>query len=222
MTDRTSTLEPRPNAQAGGGRLELAVVVVISVAGLVTSFAGYEASLWNREQAIAFGLAGAHRVVGTRAALDASVTRTMEVDLFSAWMEAKVAGKSSLATDYERRFPPELKSAFNEWLAQRPFENPEAAPSPFRLSTYRQQGLTDADRLDAKAQAEFEAGQRASATSASFTRSSVILAMSMFFGGIGQVFKARYLRLALGAMTFISCGLGLAQIFTLPVLSLHP
>jgi hypothetical protein len=26
----------------------------------------------------------------------------------------------------------------------------------------------------------------------------------------------------LGAMAFICCGLGLAQVFTLPVLSLHP
>ncbi len=221
MIERPSTLAPRPNGQADRGRLELAVVVVISVAGLATSFAGYEASLWNREQAIAFGRAGGDRVVGTRAALDASVARTMAVDLFSAWMEAKAAGKSELAADYERRFPPELKPAFDDWLAQRPFENPKAAPSPFRLPAYRQQGLTEAERLDAKAQAEFEAGQRASAISASFTRASVILATSMFFGGVGQVFKARYLRIVLAAMTFISCGLGLAQMFTLPVLSLH-
>jgi hypothetical protein len=221
MTDRTPALEPRPNGGAGGGRLELAVVVIISVAGLATSFAGYEASLWNREQAIAFGRAGGDRVVGTRAALDASVSRTMAVDLFSAWMEAKAAGKSDLAADYERRFPPELKPAFDEWLAQRPFENPKAAPSPFRLPAYRQQGLTEAERLDAKAQAEFAAGQRASAYSASFTRAGVILATSMFFGGVGPVFKARYLRMALGAMAFISCGFGLAQVFTLPVLSLH-
>jgi hypothetical protein len=90
------------------------------------------------------------------------------------------------------------------------------------LLAYRQQGLTEAERPDAKAPAEFEAGQRASAISVSFTRAGVILAMSMFFGGIGPVFKARYLRFVLGAMAFICCGLGLAQVFTLPVLSLHP
>jgi hypothetical protein len=221
MIDHRSPLGPGANGQADRGRLELAVVVVISVAGLVTSFAGYEASLWNRELAIAFGRAGSDRIVGTRAALDASVDRTMAVDLFNAWMEAKAAGKSSLATDYEERFPPELKLAFDEWLAQRPFENPKAAASPFRLPAYRQQGLTEAERLDAKAQAEFAAGQRASAISASFTRASVIMATSMFFGGVGPVFKARYLRIVLGAMAFISCGLGMAQMFTLPVLSLH-
>jgi hypothetical protein len=47
------------------------------------------------------------------------------------------------------------------------------------------------------------------------------MATSMFFGGVGPVFRARYLRFALGAMALISCCFGLVQVFTLPVLSLH-
>jgi hypothetical protein len=202
-------------------RLELAVVIIISASALVTSWASYEANLWSRKQTLSYGLSGAHRVMATRAALDASVNRTMEVGLLDAWMAAREAGNQRLATFYERRFPPDFQPAFQEWLAQRPFENPQAAPSPFRLPSYRPAGVSDAQRLEAQASAEFQEGQRSSTVAASFIRGGVILAMAMFFGGVGQVFAARNLRIVMAVMAFLSCAVGLLQIFTLPVLSLR-
>ena len=56
---------------------------------------------------------------------------------------------------------------------------------------------------------------------ASFIRGGVILAMAMFFGGVGQVFAARNLRIVMALMAFLSCAVGLLQIFTLPVLALR-
>ena len=131
-----------PNAIGRGlaHRLEIAVVIIISASALVTSWASYEANLWSRKQAVNYGLSGAHRVMATRAALDASVNRTMEVGLLNAWMAAREARNQRLATFYERRFPPEFEPAFRDWMAQRPFDNPQAAPSPFRLSSYRPPG----------------------------------------------------------------------------------
>jgi hypothetical protein len=201
-------------------RLELAVVIIISVSGLVTSWASYEANLWTRKQAVDYGLSGAHRVDATRAALDASVNQTMEVGLLNAWMAAREARNVRLATFYERRFPTEFALAFRDWMAQRPFDNPQAQPSPFRMPSYRPLGLSKAERLEALATAEFDEGQRSSTIAAAFIRGGVILAMAMFFGGVGQVFGARNLRIAMAVMAFLSCAVGLLQSFTLPALAL--
>jgi hypothetical protein len=211
-----------PNAISRGlaHRLELAVVIIISASGLVTSWASYEANLWTRKQAVNYGLSGAHRVMATQAALDASVNRTMEVGLLNAWMAAREGRNPRLATFYERRFPADFQPAFQDWLAQRPFDNPQAAPSPFRLPSYQPPGMREAQRLEAQASAEFDEGQRSSTVAASFIRGGVILAMAMFFGGVGQVFGARSLRIAMALMAFLSCAVGLLQIFTLPVLGL--
>jgi hypothetical protein len=200
--------------------LELAVVIIISASALVTSWASYEANLWTRKQAVNYGLSGAHRVMATRAALDSSVNRTMEVALLNSWMAAREERNPRLAAFYERRFPEDFQPAFREWMAQRPFDNPQAAPSPFRLPAYRPPGTIEAERLEALASTEFEEGQRSSTVAASFIRGGVILATAMFFGGVGQVFGARYLRIVMAVMAFLSCAVGLLQIFTLPVLAL--
>jgi hypothetical protein len=201
--------------------LEAAVAIVISAAGLMTSWSSYQATLWSGEQTVQYSRAGADRVKSTRVALDASVNRTIEVDLFTAWLNATDAGNARLATIYETRFPPDLRAAFQVWIAQRPFDNPAALPSPFRIPSYRQPEMQEAKALEAKAEAEFAAGQRANRTADAFTRGAVILAMSMFFGGIAQVFRGRAVRVGLAVMALISCAFGVEQIFSLPLLALE-
>jgi hypothetical protein len=212
---------PAADGERLSGLLELAVVVVISAAGLMTSWASYQADLWNGTQTAHYGRASAARMDSSRVALNANMTRTFEVGLFSDWLRAKDERNESLAVFFERRFPPDFQPYFAEWIAQRPFENPAAAPSPFLLPSYRQQGVIDADRLMAEAETQFTAGQRANTVSNSYTRGAVLMATAMFFGGVGQVFRLRSVRIVLAIVAFLSCAAGLVQIFTLPALALH-
>jgi len=200
--------------------LEAAVAIVISAAGLMTSWSSYQATLWSGEQTVQYSRAGADRVRSTKVALEANVSRTIEVDLFTAWLNATDAGNGRLATIYEQRFPADLQTAFRAWIAQRPFDNPAAASSPFKMPGYRQREAEAAQALEAKAETEFTAGQRANRTADAFTRSAVILAMSMFFGGIAQVFRGRAVRIGLAVMALISCAVGVEQLFSLPLLAL--
>ncbi len=89
------------------------------------------------------------------------------------------------------------------------------------MPSYRQQGVIDADRLMSEAETQFTAGQRANTISNSYTRGAVLMATAMFFGGVGQVFRLRSVRIVLAIMAFLSCAAGLVQIFTLPALALH-
>jgi len=201
--------------------LEAAVAIVISAAGLMTSWSSYQATLWSGEQTVQYSRAGADRVRSTRAALEANVNRTVEVNLFTAWLNATDAGNDRLAAIYRTRFPADLQVAFKAWIVQRPFDNPAAPSSPFRMPNYRQPAMAEAEALDAKAETEFAAGQDANRTADAFTRGAVILAMSMFFGGIAQVFRGRAVRIGLAFMALISCAFGAEQAFSLPLLTLR-
>jgi hypothetical protein len=199
--------------------IEAAVAVVVSAAALATSWCSFQATLWNGQQALHYNRAGAFRTIATGDAIDASVTRSVEIGLFSAWLDAAHAKNERLAQFYQTRFPPDLKPAFAEWLTFQPLTNPQAPPSPFALASYRQPRMVEARALEAKAAAEFDLGQRANHVGDAFTRSAVILALAMFFGGVGQAFEHRSVRIAMGVVALVACVLGVAFALTLPMLT---
>jgi hypothetical protein len=199
------------------GLIELLTAVVISLAALATSFATYEARLWSGEQARVFGLAGAYRTISSRQALEADDAFSIEVGLFSAWADAEHLGDKKLASFYRSRFPPRLKKAFEEWLTQNPLLNPQAASSPFALTSYQQGRLAGAEEMEKKAAAQFNAGLRAIYVGNGFTQCAVIFAGAMFFAGISQVFQRRGVSLSMVAFAIIACAYGVMQIFSLPM-----
>jgi hypothetical protein len=202
--------------------LEIIVAVAISMAGLGTSWSAYQAAAWNGVQTLHYGRANGARVAAATASLKAAAAETWEVGLLSAWIEAEERGNDRLASFYEKRFPAEFRPAFQQWQAQRPLDNPEAAASPFQLPAYRNPGAEQARVLDGKADVEFKTGQQSNQTSIAFTQCAVILATAMFFGGIGQVFAARGLRILLCVVSVVACLWGLERILVLPALPLGP
>jgi hypothetical protein len=207
--------------QAGFRGLEIVVALVISTAGLASSFAAYESELWKGKQTLHLGRSSVARVAATRAALEASVNRTVEVDLFDGWLKATEAGDTRLASLYVQRFPPEFRQAFDGWRAQGLREGAAAPRTPFGTPAYRARFLGKSDDLEARADKEFADGQVALRRSEEFGRAAAVLALSMFCGGIGQAFSARGPRLVLAVSAGITCALGLALIVSLPMLRLH-
>jgi hypothetical protein len=205
-------------------RLEIASAIVLSVAALASSWATYEAGLWDGEQATHYTRANNLRIEASRMALEGDVLASAEVQMFSAWLQAKARDEAALADFYQARFPPSLKPAFNAWLAEQPFTNPSAPLSPFSTPGYKRPGRAAADRLDSEAAKAFAEGQYANAVSDAFQQSATILALALFFGGIGQVFKSRAPRLVLLTVAFIALVGGLLRLFGLPIqiLGLHP
>lgn len=199
---------------------EAVAALVLSAAGVLTSWASYQASLWDGAQMVHYSRASALRLEATQAALDLSMNRAVEIDLFQAWVEAKSDGDERLAAFYQARFPTGLREAFPAWLAQNPLDNPAAEPSPFTLPAYRPAGRAVAAAAETKADAEFQAAIGAKHTADAHTRAAVILAGAMFFGGIGQAFKRRPVRLVLTIMGILSLVGGAALTLTVPMLTL--
>ena len=49
---------------------------------------------------------------------------TIHTGMFMQALAAHQAGNDKLVNFYVERFPPELRKAYDAWLAQKPFENP--------------------------------------------------------------------------------------------------
>lgn len=197
--------------------LELASAAVLAVAALITSWAGYQASLWDGEQAAHYSRANALRIEASRAALSADTRQAVEIGMFFQWLDAEARQDRALASFYRSRLPPDLRPAFNEWLRDDPFTNESAAPTPFSQPVYRTQGRSRAAELDRAAMETFERGQRDNAISDAFTQGSTIVSTAMFFAGIGQIFRVRVARVGLLAMAILAITLGVMRLAALPV-----
>ena len=137
--------------------------------------------------------------------------------MFGAWLDAKVRGEEPLAAFYQARFPEGMKPAFNAWLASRPLQNPSAPATPFAMSLYKRPGLAAARELDQRADQAFDQGEHDKAVSDAFEQGATILALALFFGGIGQVFKVRGARIALLMIAGVAVVAGLVRLFSLPL-----
>jgi len=198
-------------------RLETASAVVLSLAALASSWAVYQASLWEGEEASQYTRASALRIQASRTAIEGDALASAELQVFGAWLEAAARGEDQLAAFYLARFPAGLRAAFDAWAADEPMSNPAAPPTPFATPGYRRPGLDASRRLDQQADASYAAGRRASRIGDGFHQSSTVLAAALFFGGIGQVFSRTGPRLVLLAVACLALLAGLLRLFSLPM-----
>lgn len=200
--------------------VEVCAAVVISVAAAMTSWVGFQAALWDGEQAAHYAQAGAARVEASNAATTAGQLETADLLMFQGWLSATAQSEPILQTFYRQRFRPEFATAFEAWLKTHPQINPAAPPSPFVMQQYHSTRLAEARRLHRQADDLFEQGQRDNEISDRFVRSTVLLAVALFFGGIAQTFKAVTVKGALVGMALVVCVISALQVAHLPTLSL--
>lgn len=202
------------------GRLEVASAIVLAVAALGSSWASYQAGLWDGEQAANYSRANSLRVEASRSALSGAAMAQVQIAMFGAWLDAKANNDDNLARFYQARFTPGLKPSFNAWLAERPLANSAAPATPFSMPSYRAPGQVRAGQFDREADAAFAEGQRANTVSDGFEQGATILALALFFGGIGQVFRTRGARIGLLAVAVLVTAAGLLRVASLPLQSL--
>jgi hypothetical protein len=188
----------------------------MSVAALATSWAGYQASLFNGDQ-LAYGdSATALRTTATRNATRAGQERIVDLELFTSWLGAYARRDSVLSRFYQERFRPEFAPAFRTWVASRPLVNPGAARTPFALPEYRLASDADAQRLSRLADEASAASRHANMTSDAYVLTVVILATVMFFATASQRDTASVLRIGLIILAFLMCTAALYRLFTSP------
>jgi hypothetical protein len=120
---------------------------------------------------------------------------TIHAAMFMQVLAAQQAGNEKLVNFYVERFPPEMRKAYDAWLAQKPFENPDADPHPFVPRLYEPAGTREAADATAKAANSQQKAGAAGSISGQYLANTVLFATVLFFASASGRFQQRRVRL---------------------------
>ncbi len=169
--------------------VEIISVVIMSLTALLTAWSAYQATAWGTTMSIKFSQASTKRVLATRAETTAGQLTTLDVNLFTNWLNAYAENNTRLAQFYEERFRLEFQPAFQAWVATDPQNNADAPKSPFAMPEYQVSQAQEAERLDAEAAATYNEGLAANDKRDAYALTTVILASVLFFIGMSGRMK---------------------------------
>jgi hypothetical protein len=173
---------------------EPASAILMALATLSTAWCSYQSSKWNGQSSqFATNAARLEHKAAVLSVQDNQVIG-IQIQLFTEFINAKVAGNDKLAQFYSDRFPPELRKAYDAWLKEKPFENPSANPHPFVPKLYEPRFVQDARLANADAGRNDAEAKRTGNIAAQYLSNTVLLAAVLFFAGTSAKFDQRYVR----------------------------
>lgn len=215
-TPSPGTSTPAETAKARVG-LESLGLLLLSLATVGTAWCSYQATTWGAAaQRVMNQSMAASRLAATDQ-LRSSQMALLDVMLFSQFVNAYTGSNAPLARFYSERFRGEARTAFEAWMATRPFEDPAAPPHPFVTNFYNPQLVKDAARTEEEAEALKQQAGEAGRISRAYVLITVLLASALFCGGTASKFDILPIRrsvlvLGLGAFAF-----AIVKLISLPV-----
>jgi hypothetical protein len=201
--------------------VETATAVLLSVAGLTTAWASYQASLWGGEQMTHYSAASAKLTNASQLDIVAGQTAAVDTTLFLSWADAAFSGEDDRAAFLAFRFSPAFSEAFKSWRVGFPeslegFTLPEGAkPGSFMpVTTYPQSAKAAALRVEATQL--FVDGEEANSISDRFVAITVLLSTVLFLGGISQLMKRPRPRIGMVVLASALCVGAVGWMLTLP------
>jgi hypothetical protein len=179
--------------------IEPVVAVIMALTTLCTAWCSYESAAWTRRSN---RVLNEYNALERRAALldlQGSQALIVHSSMFMQLLAAQHAGNAELASFYAERFPPDVKKAYDAWLAQKPFENRAADPHPFVPSLYQVRGTAEAAEARANAGRQLAAAREAGNRSGQYLANTVLFATVLFFAGTAGKFEQPRVRLSAAA-----------------------
>jgi hypothetical protein len=177
------------------------------VTAIVTAWTGFQASKWNGAMSISFSQASTARIEAARLEGVANRKQTIQVSLFTQWLQASQDDDEQLADFLADQIPEPLASTFPAWLDTKPLKNPEAPPTPFEMPEFVIPELTAAHLADDRADAKFPEALRNNQRGDNYTVLTVAFAAVLFFGALSTRMRsdrAQRAFLALGYVGFLA------------------
>lgn len=196
---------------------EVIATLLLGFTALATAWSGYQASLWDGIQSSDSTQASAARTEASQLRTTANQYRLADLGVFESYIDATLTGRAEVATFYRERFRPEFEVAFQAWLAEEPFDDPLAPPSPFAMPEYDPAAEEQADDFEAQAHELFEAGEDADAHSDAFTLGTLIFAVVLFFTAISERFDFVAMRITLLSLAAVGFVFGLVVVLGEPI-----
>ena len=197
--------------------VEPLTALVMAMATLGTAWCSYESAAWTRR---ANRFLNEYNSLERRASvltLQGMQSATIHSAMFMQLLAAKQSGNETLASFYLQRFPPDVRKAYDAWIAQKPFENPKADPHPFVPNLYEMRGTREAAAATASAAEKIDASREAGNISGSYLANTVLFAAVLFFTNAASKFQQRRVRVVAFVFALAIFGFALVRIATLPL-----
>jgi hypothetical protein len=180
-----------------------------------TAWCSYQSAAWMRQ---GNRLMQQANVLDRRAGLvtlQGTQMVTIHAGMFMQLLAARQAGNEKLAEFYAQRFPPDVRKAYDQWLAQKPFENPAADPHPFVPNLYQLRGADAATEMSRQAEEKLQQARAAGNRSGQYLGNTVLFATVLFFAGTTSKFEQRRVRVVafIFALAVFAFALGRTLLF---------
>ena len=186
--------------------IEPVVAVLMALTTIGTAWCSYESATWTRQSN---RLMNESNALEQRAALlevQGNQALIIHASMFMQLLAAQHAGNEKLASFYAERFPPDVKKAYESWLAQKPFENRAADAHPFVPNLYQVRGTAEAAAARADSVRRLTEAREAGNRSGQYLANTVLFATVLFFAGTAGKFEQPRVRLfaaAFGVALFV-------------------
>lgn len=174
--------------------VEPVTALLMALTTVGTAWCSYQSAAWTRQSN---RLMNEFNALERRAGLlsvQGMQQATIHTAMFMEVLAAKQAGNEQLANFYVERFPPDVRKAYDAWLAQRPFENPGADPHPFVPNLYEPRGTREAADATAKAAISQQEARNAGSVSGQYLANTVLFATVLFFASASGKFEQQRVR----------------------------
>ncbi len=196
--------------------LEIAEAVVLAIVAIATAWSGYQAALWDGEQAKLYAESSKLRIQAEGASTTADQERLYNAATVVEWLKAEAHGDTKLSGLFQRRFLPEFRPAFEAWQKTDPLNNPQAPAGPQLMKDYHSSKAQEAAKLNDQASEAFNQGDMARNHSDEYVRVTVTLATVLLLTAISQRFKVHGVRVALTVFAALLLCFPLYRIILLP------
>jgi hypothetical protein len=176
--------------------IEPVVVLVMALTTCCTAWCSYQSAAWTRRSN---RLLNEYNALERRAALldiQGNQALMLHASMFMQLLAAQNSGNQQLANFYAERFPPDVKKAYDAWLAQKPFENPNADPHPFVPKLYQVRDAAEAATARVEATQQLATARASGNRSGQYLANTVLFATVLFFAGTAGKFEQPRVRLS--------------------------
>jgi len=175
--------------------VEPVAALLMALATLSTAWCSYESAAWTRKSNRLMNEFNALERKASVLTIQGMQQTTIHAAMFMQLLAAQQAGNEKLVNFYVERFPPDVRKAYDAWLAQKPFENPNADSHPFVPNLYEPRGTREAADATAKAATNQQEAGAAGSISGQYLANTVLFAAVLFFASASGKFEQRRVRL---------------------------
>jgi len=196
---------------------EPATAVLMALTTLATAWCSYQASRWNDRSS---GNASASATLERQAnALHTESNQVLSthITMFLDLLHAKLTGEEKIVNFYEPRLGGELRQAYDAWLAEKPFDNPKAAPHPFVPELYHPRFADEVKQKLAQSAEHSEAANKEGRIGSTYLANTVLFATVLFFAGTANKFDHRLVRQSTLFFAIAVFAFALVRLLMLPV-----